>query len=466
MKKGAIFEGLSQPKAGKPKPKATRVNATNLAGTALGKLTSTSVKPLAVIGEIVFLPLIAVVLGFTLNPEDPLWLKADFPWSWFAPIILALRYGPLAGLGASGMLLGAWLLLNLGQYDSFPKLAFLGGLILIMLVGEFSSLWLARTRRAETIQVYLDQRLEHLTRQYYLLRLSHDRLEQDLISRPMSMRDALRTLRDLGRETDDPGASAASLLRLLAQYCQLECASVFRASENRLSGEPLASIGNPLPLQPDDPLIRQAIESRHLCHISQAQVGEQSRTNYLIAAPLINLNGEIYGLLVVEKMPFFALQEESLQTINLLLGYFTDGLSVHSLAEPLCREFPLCPPEFAFEMQRLWHLRQSTGIASTVVALTFMQRAVEHDHPLQIMRMKRSMDELWLFASPDRQMLAVLMPLGDTATAEGYVARLEVWAEQQSQQTLAELGIFPHVIRLDREPPLTVMRRLNELSHG
>ena len=465
MKKGAISESLSQPEAGTSKPKATRVHATNLAGTALGKLTSTSVKPLAVIGEIVFLPLIAVVLGFTLNPEDPLWVKADFPWSWFAPIILALRYGPLAGLGASGMLLGAWLLLNVGQYDSFPKLSFLGGLILIMLVGEFSSLWLARTRRAETVQVYLDQRLDHLTRQYYLLRLSHDRLEQDLISRPMSMRDALRTLRDLGRETDDPGASAQSLLHLLAQYCQLESAAVFRTSEGRLSDEPLAEIGNPQKLDQDDPLIRQAIDSRHLCHISQSLASEQSQTRYLIAAPLINLNGEIYGLLAVEQMPFFALQEESLQTINLLLGYFTDGLSVHSLGEPLCREFPLCPPEFAFEMQRLWHLRQSTGIASIIVALTFLPRSVERDHPLQIMRMKRSMDELWLLGSHDRQMVAVLMPLGNAATAEGYVARLETWAQQQAQQTLDELGIFPHIIQLDRDAPLTVMRRLSALSH-
>lgn len=66
---------------------------------------------------------------------------------------------------APASLLVAWLLINVGHYDAFPKLPFLGGLILVMLVGEFSSLWLARTRRAEAIQIYLDQRLEHLTRQ-------------------------------------------------------------------------------------------------------------------------------------------------------------------------------------------------------------------------------------------------------------------------------------------------------------
>lgn len=118
-------------------------------------------------------------------------------------MVLALRYGPLAGMSAAGILLLTWLGLNTGQHDSFPKLPFLGGLILIMLIGEFSSLWVARTRRAETVQVYLDQRLEYLTHQYYLLRLSHDRLEQDLISRPMAMRDALKTLRDISASDHD-----------------------------------------------------------------------------------------------------------------------------------------------------------------------------------------------------------------------------------------------------------------------
>ena len=214
-----------------------------LAGMALGRLTTTSVSPISVALEIVLLPLIALGLGFIFSPEDPLWIDAGFPWSWLAPAILALRYGPLAGLGSAAILLLAWLFTHVGHFDAFPKLYFLGGLILTMLVGEFSSLWLTRTRRAETVQVYLEQRLEHLTRQYYLLRLSHDRLEQDLIGRPMSMRDALETLHQLG-DQGDRKAGGQTLLRLLAQYCQLEIASLHRVDDNETVGEALASIGS------------------------------------------------------------------------------------------------------------------------------------------------------------------------------------------------------------------------------
>ncbi len=134
---------------------------------------------------------IAVAVGVAFNPEDPLGCTRS-------PLGLAgARHGGLA-LWPAGRA-GRWRRAAVGigspcmwvTWTRFPQIFFLGGLITVMLVGEFSSLWRARTRRAEAVQYYLDQRLEHLIRQYYLLRLSHDRLEQELIGRPMSMRDAL-----------------------------------------------------------------------------------------------------------------------------------------------------------------------------------------------------------------------------------------------------------------------------------
>jgi len=435
-----------------------------LTDTALGKLTSTSVRPLAMLGEILLLPLAAVVIGSAVSPEDPLLSAAAFPWTWFAPIILALRYGPLAGLGGAGILLAAWLALSLGSYDTFPKLFFLGGLILVMLVGEFSSLWLARTRRAETMQIYLDQRLEHLTHQHYLLRLSHDRLEQDLISRPMSMRDALRLLQ--GQSGEPAASSGLALLRLLAQYCQLESAALHRLVDGQPESVPVARIGNAGDLHANDPLIRQTLEMERLCHVAQASEEMQQRTRYLIAAPAIDLNGEAHALLTVEELPFFALQDETLQTINLLLSYYADGLAEQGLAAPILAEFPDCPAPFAFEAQRLWHLRQTTRIASVIVVLEFMPQAIDEDLPLQIMRLKRGLDEYWLVANEHGLLLATLMPLGDHSAAEGYIARLEQWAGLKGGRTLTEMGIFPHILPLDNAPPLDVIRRLTRISHA
>jgi hypothetical protein len=93
-------------------------------------------------------------------------------------------------LSAAGVLLLGWLGFNREDLSSFPEQYFLGGLMVVMIVGEISSLWRARIRRERTAQHYMDQRTEQLIRQHYLLRLSHDQLEQELIGRPVSMRDA------------------------------------------------------------------------------------------------------------------------------------------------------------------------------------------------------------------------------------------------------------------------------------
>ncbi len=431
----------------------------------LGKLTQTRQRPAVLAAETLLLPLIAMALGLAWSPQDPLWTGSAFPWAWLAPVVLALRYGPLSGLGGAAILLLGWLALNIGHWDQFPQVHFLGGLILVMIVGEFSSLWQARARRSETLQLYLDQRLEHLVRQHYLLRLSHDRLEQELIGRPMSMRDALATLQALGAEGSNNATGAQALLRLLAQYCQLESAGVYAVHEDLADAQCLAALGSPPPLLAQDPLVRQALETHRLCHISQALAGGQT-SHYLAVAPLLDLAGEVYGLLAITEMPFFALQTENLQTINLLLGYYTDGLSMQALAQPIMARLPNCPPAFAFEAQRLAHMQQSTQVSSIVVVLECLPRAVEQDVPAQIHRFKRELDEIWEIPGAQRTLLAILMPLGNAATAEGYIARLETWLQQKSGQGMAQAGIFPQVMPLDAQSPVTTLQRLHAMAHA
>ena len=229
----------------------------------------------------------------------------------------------------------------------------------------------------------------------------------------------------------------------------------------------IATLGNTSPLQADDPLIEHAMQTGHLCHIAQSLNQSEQSSRYLIAAPLNNLDGECFGLLLVEQMPFFSLQDETLQTINLLLGYYADSLSMHALAAQIRRKEPDCPPEFAFELQRLWHIRQSSQVSSVVVALEIQSRPGMPDVAQQIQRQKRALDENWLIQDVDRSILATLMPLSGQSAAEGYLSRLEMWAHQKSGQTLAELGIFGHILPLDTDPPLeTLLQRLNEIAHA
>jgi hypothetical protein len=422
--------------------------------------------PRTAVIESLLLPLALIGAGMWLSPLDPLGVRGEFPWVWLAPALLALRYGPFAGLGGALVLLAAWFGLQPFGFirGEFPKLFFLGGLIAVMLCGEFASVWRARVRRAEAMQLYLDQRLEHLTHQHYLLRLSHDRLEQDLIARPMAMRDALTALRGLTSGAQEgaglPGADV--LLRLLAQFCQIEAGALFPLRQGRLLAEPLASIGVPFDLDPDDPLLRFALEQKGLAHVQSD--GAEGRTRYLVAAPLAAADGPPHGLLVVQRMPFFALTDETLQTLNLMLGYYAGGLDAHATAAPVLERLPQCPLDFAFELMRLWQIRRDSGVKSVLAVLTFAPRAGLEPLPDAIRRQQRSLDVTWMLDARPHRVLATLMPLASLSGAEGYFTRIEGWLRRQYDCDLADAGIAQHVLLVDEVEPVALLQQLFRIA--
>lgn len=430
-------------------------------GSPLGKLTVASDRPWVIVAETVLIPAFALLLGYLVNRQDPLWIHSDFPWAWFAPMIIALRYGPIAGLFSAGILLLGWAGLNQQDFSQFPQQYFLGGLIMVMIVGEVSSVWRNHLRRAQTARHYQDQRLEQLVRQHYLLRLSHDQLEQQLIGQPVSMRDALHQLRDLKGTTSD----AQTLLNLLSQFCQINVASIVPFRSGRLSDQSIAQIGGARSINQDDALVQQALSTRSLCHISRSLKDGQS-TSYVVAAPLLDLSGEMYGMLVVEEMPFFALQEETLQTVNLLLGYYTDSIAANNLAQPLLQVHPECPPQFAFELQRMEHVLQSSQLPSIVLALQLSPKAIASDMPQFIMRMERMLDQSWLLEGRDKSVLAILMPLGSFASSEGFLNRLSTRLEQRGFHSIEEAGIIPHTLPIQKNGSMRVLDEIVRIAHA
>jgi len=339
-----------------------------------------------------------------------------------------------------------------------------------MICGEFSSLWRGRVRRAETVQAYLEQRLEYLTHQHYLLRLSHDRLEQDLISRPVSMRDALVSLRALASTPAAAGAhlpGAAELLRLVAQYCQIERAALVGVDE---AGEPDGSspvhLGAPFDVDMGDPLVAFARERGRLAHIALDDERARSGSGYLVVAPLTDMRAAMRALLVVEGMPFFALHDETLQMLNLLLGYYADGLSASELSAPVRERHPDCPADFAFELARMWRVRVDSGVASALVTLEFAPGGKDDDLALQISRVQRSLDMVWLVRRESGLKLITLMPLAGSAAVEGYLARIDSWLKQHRSGGLDASGVGSRVHMLDALEPLALLAQILKVPHG
>lgn len=420
----------------------------------------------AALAETLAVPVLALALAFWLNPLDPFFQRAQFAWVWLGPVLVALRYGPVPGLVGSAIVFAAWFLFGeLGVVlGELPKLYFLGWLITVMICGEFSSLWRGRVRRAESVQSYLEQRLEYLTHQHYLLRLSHDRLEQDLISRPVSMRDALVSLRALAAAPAEEGAmlpGADELLRLVAQYCQIERAALLSVDDDgRADGRMQAWLGSHFDIDATDPLIAFARERRGLAHVALQDGVAVDGTRYLVVAPLTDMAGRTCALLVVDRMPFFALQEETLQMLNLLLGYYADGLSASALAAPLRARFADCPLDFAFELARMWRVRTESGVGSALISLEFAPGESGLDLMLQIARVQRSLDVVWRVERPDGARLITLMPLAGSAAVEGYLARIDNWLRQHRGGGLDDSGVSSRIHMLDQIEPGELLARV------
>lgn len=398
--------------------------------------------------EIILLSVLALALAYWAHPADPLFLAGGFPWVWLAPVLVALRYGMLSGLLSAAILLLGWLLPSIIQGgiqgstlpDHVPAGTLIGGLILTMICGEFSTLWGNRQRRETELNHYLDQRLEELTRQHYLLKLSHDRLEQNLISRPHTLRGALTELRDLLKQADDRDRLPESevFMALLATHCQLSVAALYPAPDGQLQTHAVARAGEPSDLDRDDPLVKYALDKRTLAHVNQEWVEGETTSRYLVVAPIYR-ESELAGLLAVEQMPFFAFHQDTLQTLTALISYYGDTFTTGQ-TRAILAAYPDCPLAFAQHLGLLADVQQASGAKSYLGTLRFpaTERGEEIRHRLA--RSKRELDFYWLRDTP-QTLLVALFPLTTEEGVQGYLARVDIWLETEYGQDHRSLGL-------------------------
>lgn len=439
--------------------------------------------------ELTVLMTAAMALGYAAMPGNPLLLDLGFPWAWLLPLVLALRYGTLAGIGAALMLLGGWFLFHQigAQPGAFPRPFFVGGTLLVLVAGQFGDVWASRLARQRSIHRYLDERLAALTKHHYLLRISHARLESDLLAKPTTLRDTLAQLRAAtaeqaaaqeGRAEPQAGpanrrdrlparplTAAAPMMQLAAQACQLEAAALYRCDGERVLPEAAATVGPGCRLDAGDPLLRRCLQTRQLAH-RRIDGGDGVPSRYLAVAPVMAGSDRLIGVLVVERMPFLALHHDNLELLLVLLGYYADGLEHAAAAHAVERVLPDCPHEFALDYARLARLRREAGIASTVVALAFGADEHSADWFEQTVRSRRALDLAWACESGPQRVLLTLMPLADTEAAAGYLVRIEQMLQAQFGVDFEQGRIGIHTLPVPADGDPEPLRRLLQRCGG
>ncbi|VXC97184.1 Sugar ABC transporter [Burkholderia sp. 8Y] len=420
----------------------------------------------------------AVMAGVSwlIDPADPLLLRTGFGWVWLLPVVFALRYGTLAGMASALLLLLAWYASNAvgpahahAAHAPFPGSFFFGGFVLTLLCGQFGDIWIGRQRQARIANDYLAERLSILTKNQFLLRLSHERLEQDVLARPATLRDSLARLRTLALNDEDDGPliGAARFLRTAAQACQIETASLFAWNGNAVQTTPVASVGEPFTLDMADPLVTEARETLALTHPeSSAASGAEANTRYRAVAPLLDAGGRHVALLVVERMPFLAMTRDNLQFLLVLCGYYADSVRHAEISRSVLQAFPRCPYDFALDYARLVRLLRDTGVESSLVALVFdaSEFGVSlHEH---VLRLRRSLDAQWPIVTPTQRVVLTLMPLSGESAVAGYLLRIEENLRAQFGADFESAGVATHSMRLSADSPIDALHQFLRLCHA
>ena len=422
----------------------------------------------------------ALGLGWIATPSDPMQLQAGFPWLWFAPVAVALRYGVIPGIASSAMLLLAWYIYaQSGHAFALPRSHFLGGLLLTLVCGEFSARWRLRLRRTTEQSAYLDERVERVTKRLYLLRLSHDRLEQDLLLRPTTMRDALARWRSQMIESAETGPlpGAYAFLQFLGQHCQLEAAALYAVIDSADSADskdskhgassssaPMfstaAKIGASPPLTPGDPLVAYALEHRELAHLQVDGLDDNVPIRHLVVAPIINSEGRLLGMLAVRRMPFFALQHENLQLLAVLIGAYADNVTHAPGIRAILSVLPACPEDFAEELARLSRIQREFDIDSHIVVILFGAHPSAIEARQYVEASRRTPDMAWLPDAPmARAAFVNLLPISSPATVAGYLSRTEAGLRDRFGADFKALNIETITIPLSHGAALDTLAR-------
>ncbi len=402
--------------------------------------------------ETLLLTLSVPLIGYFLHKDDPFFLNYPFPWLLFASLLPAIRYGFSHGFASAMILISlitlAWRF-ELVPISEFPTSYTLGLLVLTMLMGEFTDMWLRKLGKQEVITRAQKKRLDEFTRNYQLLKVSHDRLENRLASGTNSLRDALVSLKLKANNIEDKSnvltKIASNILAILADYSYVQSANIYpMQSSNEIKTKPVATLGKTVIVDSSNPLIIKAIETGHLVSVNnELKTNDnklQQTNNLLVTVPLSDIEGYIWGVVAIQEMPFVAFHNENLQLIAVLCGHIGDQIS-H--AENRSSFTSSESSTFLHFLERTIFDRKQFKIETILLVLTLPEDStLSGTIKTILLAQMRGLDRAWVRKNTEnRSVVFLLMPLTSIIEFEGYKNRMSDLLKERTGKSWDELEI-------------------------
>lgn len=415
--------------------------------------------------ETVVVSALFIAAALYFRSGDPLFITGPFPWILFAPIVMGLFYGLSYGVIALILVFVTLDYFEPGQLMRTDVASFylLGCVMVTFICGEFSSYWRDRLIQIKESNRYIQERIDNLSRAYFTVRLSHNRLEKSLINKPVTLRSSLLQIRQdiLQHPTPLNTDTVNHFLALLAQYCSLDKAAMYAVKNNQIQNELLGKIGAGTTLYEDDPLIRECLENYETLYHAINDIADMEKSHYVAVAPLLTSSGKCLALLLIEEISFWALNQTNLKTLAVLLAYFADDIIAYKRSKTLLKKYPECPLRMAGELTKLIHLKKKINLDSSLVGFRIHRKYRHYNVVHEMIQQCRGLDYAWQTVLGKYDLLVVLLPLAGPSAVDGYIERMrKLLHEQFGIKKWADDVITVRVVNIYVDAPEAILADL------
>jgi len=351
--------------------------------------------------ETLILFIITFVISRYISPTDPLFFHSQFNIYFYLLLVISLFYGFFSAI--------FYLIIFFSvEYFIYHKLNFnnLYQYIIIMLIlSEFFYFWKNKLTKLQETNKYLNTRLENIGTAYYLLKLSHDEIEQNYILKPFSIRNVLNEIKSLMKK--NPQEATTNFLLLLERIFKIEHASLYILENGKYKLK--ETIGDEIvKLDLDDGLLKRVLTKKELVY---ADISQNEYSNYLAVIPLISLNHDIKGLFLIKEIPFFNLSKDNLLMISLFLSYFINNFSIINKYKQYNFD-----EEFLNEIDKLLFLEKKYHIK------TFL--AIFESNDFNLLNIKQKLRGNDIYYRKENKLI-VLFPFMTSNGVKNFISRIE-----------------------------------------
>ena len=158
----------------------------------------------------------------------------------------------------------------------------------------------------------------------------------------------------------------------------------------------------------------------------------------LVAAPFVDLDDRVRGLLVIADMPFMAFGAETLRRIAVLSGRLGDLLAAERDTRGEDRASVVA---FTHALRRALRDRRAHGLLAGVVRFAVTARADAGLAPYLSSQRRTTDRALAMAAAGGGSAVTVLLPLTDEIGVARYLARVEAQVRARTGSSLADSGV-------------------------